>query len=89
MQVMGLRYAFHTTYEETVFLRQVVHNGRWILEYSPVIHHTAIGIHNPSQPTPVSLRQCFLHIALLVQADPQFDGSGLRRQKWVEKTDEH
>lgn len=45
-----------------------------------------IGIDNPSQPAPVSLRQCFLH-ALLAQDDPQFDHGGLHRQKWMEKED--
>ncbi|CEJ60285.1 hypothetical protein PMG11_08865 [Penicillium brasilianum] len=38
MQDLGCMYGFLSTYEETIFLRQVVdNNGVWRIEYSPVI----------------------------------------------------
>lgn len=29
---MELKHAFHTTYDETIFLRQVMHRGKWVLD---------------------------------------------------------
>lgn len=34
-----MTYGVISTYNETIFLRQV-HDGTWVLEYSPVIHHS-------------------------------------------------
>ncbi|KAJ5555506.1 hypothetical protein N7461_003976 [Penicillium sp. DV-2018c] len=40
MHDLGLKYGVLTTYNQTIFLRQGVHNMRWKLEFSPVIHNT-------------------------------------------------
>ncbi|KAE8164788.1 hypothetical protein BDV40DRAFT_298107 [Aspergillus tamarii] len=37
MKLANLRYVFLTTYERTVFSRQVVSNGRWVLQCSEPI----------------------------------------------------
>lgn len=34
-----MTYGVISTYNETIFLRQI-HDGTWVLEYSPVIHHS-------------------------------------------------
>ena len=56
MNDLGLKYGFLTTYEDTVFLRQVIHNRLGVLEYSPVIHHS--NTFSEVDGT-VTLRQCF------------------------------
>ena len=53
MKDNDLRYGFLSTYRKTIFLRQYNYApGRYELQYSPVIHHSAA-----SGPA-VSLRQC-------------------------------
>lgn len=53
MKDNDLRYGFFSTYRETIFLRQYNYApGRYELQYSPVMHHSAA-----SGPA-VSLRQC-------------------------------
>lgn len=42
MHDLKVKYGFLTTYDETIFLRQVLINGRWTLEYSPVIQHSVL-----------------------------------------------
>ncbi|KAJ5579887.1 uncharacterized protein N7459_005872 [Penicillium hispanicum] len=39
MHRMHLKYGILSTYDETVFLRQTVHQHKWTLEFSPVIKH--------------------------------------------------
>ncbi|CDM29117.1 hypothetical protein DTO013E5_5831 [Penicillium roqueforti] len=59
---LRLPYGFHSTYEETIFLRHVQVNGQWRVEYSPVIQSTA---------TDVSLKKCFWHLSsLALQGNP-------------------
>lgn len=49
-------YDFHSTYEETIFLRQVRIHGVWRVEYSSIIR---------SQATGVSAKQCFWYLSQL------------------------
>jgi hypothetical protein len=63
-------YGFFGTYEQTIFLRQVVDaHGSWGIEYSPVIHSTIY--YQPTEPTDllmtpsVSVKQCMFHVCRL------------------------
>lgn len=49
-------YGFHSTYEETIFLRQVRIHGVWRVEYSSIVD---------SQATGVSAKQCFWYLSQL------------------------
>jgi hypothetical protein len=57
----GVPYGFHSTYEETSFLRQVQVNGLWQVQCSPTIKW---------DNATVSVRQCFWHLSVLA-ADGQ------------------
>ena len=37
MQDLGCAYGVYTTYGETIFLRQVLANGMWEIQYSPCV----------------------------------------------------
>lgn len=80
MNDLGLKYGFLTTYEDTVFLRQVIHNRLGVLEYSPVIHHS--NTFSEADGT-VTLRQCSFHVALLALEDAAFQDMNQRSQKWT------
>ena len=80
MYDLGKKYAFITTYDDTVFLRQTIHERKWTLEYSPAIKHIQ---RCNVQTRSATLRQCFLYIALLAQQDSEFDKTGMRTQSWV------
>lgn len=73
MHDLKVKHAFLTTYDETIFLRQALVNGRWTLEYSPIIQHSDSALNGQ-----VTLRQCFLHLALEAMRDRDFDTGGLR-----------
>jgi hypothetical protein len=53
------KYGFHTTYKETIFLKQERTSSGWVPYFSNPIQHDAIG--DPSNDT-VSLRECFLYL---------------------------
>src|SRR3954447_7819930 len=69
MKAYKRKYAFLTTYEETMFLKQEEQeNGEWVLWYSePIFHHvnSNFNIANPDDHRQyrgcVSLRECFLY----------------------------
>ncbi|KAJ9486047.1 hypothetical protein VN97_g7289 [Penicillium thymicola] len=65
MQDLGCMYGFLSTYEETIFLRQVVDNsGIWRVEYSPVVLASTSYDRLMTTPPVVSVRQCFFHVGL-------------------------
>lgn len=83
MLEIKLKYAFLTTYEETVFLRKVDASTQWAIQYSPVILHSDRG--SASSGT-VSLCQSLYYVALLGQANPDFGvETGVRNQVWTEE----
>ncbi|KAJ5836894.1 hypothetical protein N7447_002920 [Penicillium robsamsonii] len=53
-------YGFHSTYDHTVFLRQVQVNGTWRVGCSHIIDN--------NRTTGVSVKQCFWYLALLAAA---------------------
>ncbi|KAJ5200276.1 hypothetical protein N7491_008923 [Penicillium cf. griseofulvum] len=55
---LKLPYGFHSTYNETIFLRQVNVQGVWTIEYSEVINDTS----------DLPIRQCFWYLAQLAAA---------------------
>ncbi|CAG8247670.1 unnamed protein product [Penicillium salamii] len=65
MKDLGCMYGFLSTYEETIFLRQVVdNNGLWRIEYSPVIlSFTTYDKRMTTSPV-VSVKQCFFYVGL-------------------------
>ncbi|KAF9892635.1 hypothetical protein FE257_001037 [Aspergillus nanangensis] len=59
MYDLHLKYGFMSTYEETVFLRQVQDaTSVWVLQHSPIIRHSA----NGTIKGEVSVRQCIWHL---------------------------
>lgn len=64
MQDLGCMYGFVSTYEETIFLRQVVdNNGVRRVGYSPVVVSSTT--YDGLMTTPVvSARQCFFYVGL-------------------------
>ncbi|GKZ37058.1 hypothetical protein AbraIFM66950_008448 [Aspergillus brasiliensis] len=62
MKDLDLRYGLMSTYNETIFLRQVQNTATrlWELQYSPVIHHSTSADLVSGTP---SLRQCIWHVA--------------------------
>ena len=71
MKVYRKRYAFLTTYDETVFLKQEQkEDGNWVLWHSnPILHLTESKAADPDDYKScydcVSLRECFLYILAL------------------------
>ena len=66
-------FGFVSTYDETIFLRQVqLASGQWIVKYSPVIYSTDAYEPSGSQghgPGPsVSMRQCMFYVTMLPSA---------------------
>jgi len=81
---LRMKYAFLSTYEETVFLKQEHVNGRWEIHHTDVIYHSSHYI-PPSSLVPegvVSLRQCFFYIGTLALAGPGADNR-LPSIQWV------
>lgn len=65
MKDLGCMYGFLSTYEETIFLRQVVdNNGEWRVEYSPVVLSSASYDRLMTIPPVVSVSQCFFCVGL-------------------------
>jgi hypothetical protein len=68
MQDLGCAYRFYTTYNETMFLRQVLVNGMWKIQYSPcVLAEYCYQETSPLTPLIVSFKQCFLYVATLAR----------------------
>lgn len=64
MKHLGCMYVFLSTYEETMFLRQVVdNNGVWRIEYSPVILSSTT-YEKRMITSPVSATQCSFYSGL-------------------------
>lgn len=66
-------FGFISTYDETVFLRQVqLASGQWSVEYSPVIYSTDVyepsGSQGPGSGLSVSMKQCMFYVAMLASA---------------------
>jgi hypothetical protein len=80
MHNLGLKYGVLTTYSQTIFLREVVHNMRWKLEFSLVIHNTDMF----QPPSSVTLQMCYFHVVSLSSINSSFDFGGLRGQQWTE-----
>jgi hypothetical protein len=72
MKELHCMYGFLTNYHETIFLRQQFIQGRWVVDYSPVIlestSYDKTDLSDPQATPVVSLRQCFLAVAALAQA---------------------
>lgn len=65
MKDLGCMYGFLSTYEETIFLRQVVdNNGAWRVEYSPVVLSSVFYDRLTTTPGVVSVRPCFFYVGL-------------------------
>lgn len=65
MKDLGCMYGFLTTYDETIFLRQVVdNNGVWRIEYSPVILSSTTYDRRMTTSPVVSVKQCFFYVGL-------------------------
>lgn len=65
MQNTGCMYGFLSTYEETIFLRQVIdNNGVWRIEYSPVVLYSTIYDRLMTNPLAISARQCFFYVGI-------------------------
>lgn len=77
-----IKHGFLTLYHETIFLRKVDVNRKWVLEYSPVIYNYDQG--SLTGATGVSLCQCLYHVGLLSQGDTNFGANtGIRNQDWT------
>lgn len=66
MKTYQKRYAFLTTYNETLFLKQSqLSNGEWVLWYSNPIFHDTVSNFDPGSDRGyrdcVSIRECFLY----------------------------
>ncbi|CAG8359124.1 unnamed protein product [Penicillium salamii] len=71
MQDLNCTYGFYTTYDETVFLRQILVDGIWQIQYSPVIlAESCYRKTSPLSTLSVSVKQCFLYVASLSVYEP-------------------
>ncbi|KAF4154853.1 hypothetical protein CNMCM8927_008968 [Aspergillus lentulus] len=77
---LGLAYAFMSTYEDTIFLRQVQAAGTWSLQYSEPIPHTNRG------PQAVSVRMGMWFLVDEVQQGRSRANNLLRKTQWVKET---
>ncbi|KAI2730069.1 hypothetical protein CBS147332_1921 [Penicillium roqueforti] len=83
-------FGFVSTYDETIFLRQVqLASGQWIVEYSPVIYSTDAyqpsGSQGYGSGLSVSMRQCMFYVAMLASAQGPVNNQTSVAQ-WVVKT---
>lgn len=73
MKDLKCKYGFMSNYSETIFLRQEFVEGKWVIDYSPVIRastsYTKTDLSDLSATPVVSLRQCFFAVAALAQAE--------------------
>lgn len=88
MKDLKCMYGFMSNYDETIFLTQQFIQGKWAVDYSPVIHSSISYVKTDlgdvlATPT-VSLRQCFLAIAHRAQGQGPVDNTTPTSQ-WVVK----
>ncbi|KAJ5919737.1 hypothetical protein N7454_009572 [Penicillium verhagenii] len=86
MKDLNCMYGFMSNYCETIFLRQEFIAGRWVVDYSRVVQASTSYVKTDLgdlQATPVvSLRQCFLAVAALAQAQgPVYNTTS--KSEWV------
>ena len=66
-----------STYDETIFLRQIFANGEWRLQYSPVVRREALGrptaASNPN--TSVSVREGIFYMGLMSRQGHEADNA--------------
>jgi hypothetical protein len=86
MNDLNCTYGFMSNYSETIFLRQQFIEGKWVVDYSPVIQASTSYVKTDLGDllaTPVvSLRQCFLAVAALAQAQGPVDNT-TPKSEWV------
>lgn len=86
---LKLIYAYLSTYEETMFFRQVCVDGVWRLENSPVIEHTTKG--QTAKPTDftynVSVRECLWYVCIQARTVDHRAFNSVPADEWV--TDIH
>ncbi|KAE8330048.1 hypothetical protein BDV39DRAFT_191005 [Aspergillus sergii] len=87
MKLANLRYGFLSTYEQTVFFRQIVSNGRWVLQYSePIKGSTKYEeVLDGNYENRVTVRECFLHLIRLAETH-HVGGNTLPMTQWVKNT---
>ncbi|KAB8265814.1 hypothetical protein BDV32DRAFT_144337 [Aspergillus pseudonomiae] len=87
MMLANMRYGFLTTYEETIFFRQILSNGSWGLQYSKPIKSSTAAQEAPTgdYEDRVSVRECFLHLIQLADTN-HIAGSPLPMAQWVRAT---
>ncbi|KAJ5214565.1 hypothetical protein N7449_001734 [Penicillium cf. viridicatum] len=65
MRELYQNYGFISTYDETIFLRQRLVDGKWIAEFSPIVSsETTFAENAPIYAPVVSAKQCFFHVAI-------------------------
>lgn len=76
MYIFKLKYGFFTTYDETVFLKQVPRDGGWKLCFSRIITHeegaTPGGppiLSGDKKNVSISLRKCMLYLCSITEKD--------------------
>src|SRR5437667_3962081 len=91
MHQSNMKYAFLTTYNQTVFLRQEEHPGKkgeWVLWYSNVIKNGTASI-QVSSVSPrdfhgkVSLRECFLFLAVQGASNNWYAKNEMHVDSWA------
>ncbi|KAJ5562889.1 hypothetical protein N7535_002665 [Penicillium sp. DV-2018c] len=76
---LRVMYGFMSTYESTVFLRQVFRDGEWIVEYSPNVKASFDGSGTGNEPS--SVRQCFAYLSSLA-SEQAFVDNRTPRADW-------
>ncbi|KAL4786666.1 hypothetical protein BJX76DRAFT_355022 [Aspergillus varians] len=67
MKTAGVQYVFISTYNETLFLKQELHNGQGTLLYTRAIEASTQFSANAQGAVPqVTIRECFLHFLSLI-----------------------
>jgi hypothetical protein len=85
MRAAQLRYAFISTYNQTIFLRQEHRQGQWTLDHSRVIYSNA---RRATLTAPIngsiSVRQCMWYMMHLAQAG-YAAGNNTPMNRWVQR----
>lgn len=80
MKEAKLKYAFLSTYNQTLFLKQEFFEGQWCLFVSEVIDSTTAGGPRADKP---SLRECFWLLCNLAAQD-HFANNDVDWGQWLE-----
>lgn len=75
MKCLQVKYAFISTYDQQVFLKQELIEGQWGLQFSPVISDTT------ANQTTLTVRQCFFFLGLEAGNAPQTE-NGTPEGSW-------